>query len=654
MARDEREAPRPQWVLGTAGHIDHGKTALVAALTGVDTDRLPEEKARGITIDLGFAPLDLDEDTRISVVDVPGHERLIRNMVAGASGIDLVLLVVAADEGVMPQTREHLAVCTLLGIRRGVVALTKMDLVDDDVADLAEEEVRELLAGGPLEGSRVLRVSCRDGSGIDALRDAIRDLARAHDLGVDRGAVPRLWVDRSFSVRGFGSVVTGTLSGGALETGAAVVLEPSGQRGRVRGLESHGVSVDRAQPGTRTAVNLQGVERGDAARGELLTLQGRIAVTQSFDAELHWLEAAPQLEGRTSVELLIGTAERRARLMPLGAPELSPGARGFARVHLEGEPLPLLPGDHFVVQGFAQNSEGGSTVGGGRVLDPAPPRRRPSDPALVRDLEVLATLEPTASVALRVTRTGLAGLSRAALAAETGLGSEALDVALAPLRDDAVAEIGGELLLSTTALEDLCERVTEGLGVFHREDPLLPGLGRAALAGRLPDNVAPAAIARAIALLEERGVVAVESDRLRLATHRATLSAEETKLADALVAGLREAGLEPPSPKEWSERLGTDLAKVRAVLAHLIREGQATAAPGDWCFDPAAIDTLRDRVREHLLEHGELETPAYKDLIGTSRKHAVPLMELFDEERMTLRVGNARRLRGAATAESTS
>ncbi len=654
MARDERESPRPQWVLGTAGHIDHGKTALVAALTGVDTDRLPEEKARGITIDLGFAPLDLDDGTRISVVDVPGHERLIRNMVAGASGIDFVLLAVAADEGVMPQTREHLAVCSLLGIRRGVVALTKMDLVDDDVADLAEEEVTELLAGGPLEGAPVLRVSCRDGRGIDALRDAIRELARAEDLGIDRGAVPRLWVDRSFSVRGFGSVVTGTLAGGVLETGDAVVLEPSGQRGRVRGLESHGVSVERAQPGTRTAVNLQGVERGDAARGELLTLEGRLTTTESFDAELHWLAAAPPLEGRTSVELLIGTAERRARVMPLGDPELAPGARGFARVHLEGEPLPLLPGDHFVVQGFAQNSEGGSTVGGGRVLDPAPPRRRASDPTLVRDLEVLATLEPTPAVALRVARMGLAGLARSALAAETGLGPKALEAALGPLDGESVVEIGGGLLLSRAALDDLCGRIVTALGEFHREDPLLPGLGRAALAGRLPDNVAAAAIARAIALLEERGVVAVESERLRLATHQATLSADETRLADALVTGLREAGLEPPSAKEWSERLGAELSQVRAVLAHLIREGRATAAPGDWCFDPDAVDHLRDRVREHLLAHGELATPDYKDLIGTSRKHAVPLMELFDDERMTLRVGNTRRLRGAKSAEPAS
>ncbi len=647
MAPDERSRPRPHWVLGTAGHIDHGKTALVAALTGIDTDRLPEEKARGITIDLGFAPLDLDEETRISVVDVPGHERLIRNMVAGATGIDFVLLAVAADEGVMPQTREHLAVCTLLGIRRGVVALTKMDLVDDEMAELAEEEVRDLLAGGPLEGAPIVRVSCRDGSGIERLRDEIRTLAASQDVGIDRGDVPRLWVDRSFSVRGFGSVVTGTLAGGALETGAAVVLEPSGQRGRIRGLESHGAAVERALPGTRTAVNLQGIERGDAARGELLTLADRVAVTESFDAELHWLDAAPPLEGRTSVELLVGTAERRARVIPLGAPDLAPGARGFARVHVEGAPLPVLPGDHFVLQGFAQTAEGGSTLGGGRVLDPAPPRRRPSDPALVRDLAVLAEMEPSRSLGVRVARAGLAGLPRAAVARETGIAPARLDEALHPLPAGEVIDVGGDLLMSGEALGVLCDRAAQALAAFHRDEPLQPGLGRAALAGRLPENVPAAAIAHAIALLETRGTVVLEGERIRLASHQATLSEQQKRLADALRSSLREAALEPPSPKEWSERLGADATAVRAVLAHLVREGQAVSAPGDWFFDPDAVDALRERVRDHLKAHGELETPAYKELIGTTRKHAVPLMELFDDERLTLRVGNKRQLRGA-------
>jgi selenocysteine-specific elongation factor len=431
-------------VLGTAGHIDHGKTELIRALTGVDTDRLPEEKRRGITIELGFAPLDLGEGLRLSVIDVPGHEGLVRTMVAGATGIDLVLLVVAADEGVMPQTREHLAICELLGLERGVVALTKADRVDADVQELAGAEVEELLAGSALAGAPVIPVSAKTGVGLDTLRAALQRIAGEAAARTPREGPPRLAVDRAFAARGFGCVVTGTLVGNPLAVGDAVEILPAGLRARVRGLERFGERVERAEPGARTALNLQGVELADVPRGSVVTRPGALAPTACFDAALRWLPEASAQDELVSVELLAGASERRARCGPIGASALAPGGAGFARIHVEGEPLALLPGDRFVLRGFARTASGGATLGGGRVLDVAPPRRRRSDPTLAAELELLAQGDPERVVPLRIRRAGFAGMPRAALLRETGLAPQTLDAALA-------AAARGERLLETAA-----------------------------------------------------------------------------------------------------------------------------------------------------------------------------------------------------------
>jgi selenocysteine-specific elongation factor len=322
LSPDRRSA---RLVLGTAGHIDHGKTALIRALTGVDTDRLPEEKARGITIDLGFAPLDLPGGLRAGVVDVPGHEGLVRTMVSGATGIDLVLLVVAADEGVMPQTREHVAICELLGIQRGVVALTKCDVAAEDVQELAAEEVAELLSATSLAGAPIVRVSAATNVGIEALREALGMAFAGATARTPRTGPPRLSIDRGFAARGFGSVVTGTLVGAPLRVGDAVEVFPGGQRGRVRGLQSHGASVECAEPGSRCAVNLQSVDLEDLSRGRVVSTPGALAPTRTADVRLVWLDVAPASDGATAVEFLAGTAERRARAAPIGAPSFRPG-----------------------------------------------------------------------------------------------------------------------------------------------------------------------------------------------------------------------------------------------------------------------------------------------------------------------------------------
>jgi selenocysteine-specific elongation factor len=464
-------------VLGTAGHIDHGKTALVRALTGVDTDRLPEEKARGITIELGFAALELDGGLRLGVVDVPGHEALVRTMVAGACGIDLVLLVVAADEGVMPQTREHLAICELLGVTRGVVALSKVDAAGPELAELAEAELSEQLASTTLAGAPVVRVSTVTGAGLDALRDALRGVAEACAGRTPRSGPARLAIDRRFAARGFGAVVTGTLLGAPLRVGDPVELQPSGRAGRVRGLQQHGVAAEVVEPGSRCAVNLQGIELEQLSRGQVLATPGALAPTLTLDLELRWLDVAPASDAPVSVELLTGTAERRARLAPIGDEGLRPGRGGFARLHLDGEPLPALPGDRCVVRGFARTEMGGTTLGGGTILDVAPPRRRRSDPELLRDLEELAKRVPERDLHVRLRRAGLAGATRDRLGRETGLDPRTLDQALEALRGAGqVTPVGGDLWLDEPALQDVEQRLLAALEAFHRREPLQPGM----------------------------------------------------------------------------------------------------------------------------------------------------------------------------------
>ncbi len=629
-------------VLGTAGHIDHGKTALVGALTGVDTDRLPEEKSRGITIDLGFAPLDLGEGLVLSVVDVPGHEGLVRTMVAGATGIDLLLLVVAADEGVMPQTREHLAICELLGIRRAVVALTKVDAVDEETLALATDDVLEHLAAGPLADAPLVGVSARSGEGLDALREALRDAARAAPPRTARTGTARLPVDRVFAMKGFGTVVTGTLVGDALAVGDAVEVWPSRLRCRVRGLQRFGEATEHAEPGARCAVNLQGVEVAQLSRGDVVAPEDALAATGVADVELVWLPDAPPLDGPASVEFLVATAERRARLAPIGKGP-APGASGFARVHLDGPPLPLLPGDRFVVRGFARTALGGATLGGGRVLDPAPPRRRLSDAGLARDLAILARGDAAEDLRVRIARAGLTGIDEAQLRVRVGGDPGALDAGLASLRSE-------DLALSTTAgrwlaaesVARLEEALLDALRAFHAAEPLRPGMPRGALRGRLPDNVTPDAADLALERLVLRSAAAVEGDQVWSADHRVKLSPEDRALADRILVDAVEAALEPPLLREWEERSGADSARLREVLAHLERSGRLVRAPGDVFFAAEAVEALRVRVTAHLEKHGELTTPDYKSLIGTTRKWAVPLMELFDAEHLTRRRGDVR------------
>jgi selenocysteine-specific elongation factor len=633
-------------VLGTAGHIDHGKSALVYALTGVDPDRLPEEKARGITIDLGFAELDLGGGLSLSVVDVPGHERLVRTMVAGATGIDLVMLVVAADEGVMPQTREHVAICDLLGIDRGVVALTKTDLVDEEMIGLASEDVRDLLAGTALRGVPILPVSSPTGGGIEALRAALRELALGASPRTPRSGPPRLPVDRVFAMRGFGTVVTGTLTGAPLAVGDAVEIQPSGRTGRVRGLQVHGVARERAEPGARCALNLQGLEVSEVARGEVVSHARSLRSTESADVELWWLASSPALRGTCSIEFLSGTAERRAHLAPIGTAGFAPGAKCFARLHVDDGPVPLLPGDRFIARGFARGEGAGATLGGGVVLDVAPPHRRRSDPALHRELEVLARRDLRADLQERIRRSGFGGALDETLRRETGRAQPEVEAALDSLAaEGGVLRAGGGVWIDAEVADRLRARLLQSLDAFHRAEPLRPGMPRGALRGRLPENV-PAQVAELVlARLVETGDVACEGDLVRRRAHAPILDDASRAAAARILDEARAAGLDPPSPRDWAERLGVSADRFRDLVAHLEREGSLVRAPGDLWFARAAVDDLCERVVAYLRDHGEIDPAAYKRLTETSRRTTVPLMELLDELHVTRRRGDVRVLR---------
>ncbi|MDE0886311.1 MAG: selenocysteine-specific translation elongation factor [Myxococcota bacterium] len=649
----ERESPGESTlarglVLGTAGHIDHGKTALIRALTGTSTDRLPEEQARGITIELGFAALDLAGFGRLSVIDVPGHEGLVRTMVSGASGIDVLLLVVAADESVMPQTREHVAICDLLGIESCVVALTKTDLADDEMIELSSEEVSELLAPTNLAGAPIVPVSSQTGEGLDALRDALAHASGVARPRTSRQGPPRLGVDRIFAMRGFGTVVTGTLVGSPLKLGEKVEIIPSGLNARIRSLQSHGEESECVLPGARCAANLQGLEVADLHRGDVVTLGGRMEATRTADVHVQWLPTSPAGQAITSVEVLAGTAERRAHLAAIGSETFAPGDTQMARLHIDGEALALLPGDRFIVRGFAKTANAGATLGGGIVLDTAPPRRRRSDPELLEELERLRTGDSRAGLSARVKRAGYSGRATGDLARETGL--EAGEVQ-SLLRDSAsnpaVLEVaGGQLWIDALASGRLEERLLEGLVRFHRNEPMRPGMPRATLRGELPENVPREAAEFILARLEDAGKMVREKDLVRLAEHRAVLDPEAQIVAERILSEAREKNLDPPNPKDWADQIGVSLERLRDILAHLERQGELVRAPGDLWFARQAIDALRERVTAHFAENAVLDTQTYKALIGTSRRTAMPLMELLDEMHITRRQDEVRVLRG--------
>lgn len=617
-------------VLGTAGHIDHGKSALVQALTGTDPDRLVEEKRRGITIELGFADAEIAPGQVVSFVDVPGHERFVRHMVAGATGIDAVMLVVAADQGVQPQTREHLAICSLLGLQRGVVALSKIDLVEEDLREVAAMEVGELLAGTFLAGAPLIGVSSRSGEGIDRLRESLSALFEQVRARPEAG-VPRLPVDRSFVLRGFGSVVTGTLVSGALNEGQLVQILPGEKRGKIRGLQVHHQTVDRAAAGRRVAVNLQGVDSVDVPRGATITHPGALVPTKRVWARLELLPGVPRsLERGGEVRLHQGTCERAARYR-----SLSRGSDGAFHVEVFlAEPTVLVPGDRFILRRPAPVD----TVGGGVIVDVRPPHARAATEASFR----LEALEPEQALLARLERAGTAGRDATDLAAELGWTSEQLGQRLARLDEAGRIRSLGSSWFDAGAWGAAEQRVVKEVGEFHDREPLSLGMPREALRARAFSEMPQDVWRRLLEGLESAGAIRLEGELVAGADHEIVLGAEEGALSESIERCFRDAGLQPP---ELAQALpDADPARATKIVALLVARGRLVRLPDGKLFHADAIAELMSRLARHAKSSPTIDVGTFKDLAGVTRKNAIPLLEYLDARRITRRDGNLRRI----------
>jgi selenocysteine-specific elongation factor len=596
-------------IVGTAGHIDHGKTALVKALTGADTDRLAEEKRRGISIDLGFAHLQVTPELRLGFIDVPGHERFVKNMLAGASGIDVVLMVIAAGESIMPQTREHFEICRLLGLRHGVIAMTKSDIADADTLELTRMEIEEFTAGSFLEKAPIVAVSSITGSGIAELRGELARAAASASIK-DASNFFRLPIDRSFSMRGHGSVVTGTLISGTLKIEEEVELFPVNKRARVRGLQIHGAPSNHASAGERTAVNLGGVDSSEIQRGMVLAPPGLFHTTTCIDTTFELLPGAHPLKHRAPVHFHAGTAEVEAEVRLLASLEpMKPGTRAHVRFLLD-EPALILPGDRFIVRMFSPVI----TIGGGVVLDAAPPRRirRATSNQRLDQIEK----DGLAKVAIAESAYGLTG---AELVARCGVRFP-----------EPWYENSAKLWSFKGSLNDI-------LGRFHANKPLLAGMAKEELRNLALPGSPPFLLDELMRRIPE---VKIEGDIVRLASHRIALKTDESEATAKIESLFRDAGLAVPSTTEVLSKSGIEAARARTLLQILLRERKLLKINDELILHSSAIEALRGILETR--KGTKFSVPDFKNWTGVSRKYAIPLLEFLDREHVTRREGDAR------------
>jgi selenocysteine-specific elongation factor len=634
-------------VIGTAGHVDHGKSTLVKAMTGIDPDRLKEEKQRAMTIDLGFAWLTLPSGESVGIVDVPGHQDFIKNMLAGVGGIDAALMVIAADEGVMPQTREHLAILDLLEIPHGVIAITKTDMIEDeDWLELVQADIAETVAGTVLDKAPMIPVSAMQGQGLNTLLETLDQLLTAVPARANRGR-PRLPIDRVFSVSGFGTIVTGTLLDGQLQVGQEIEVLPQRLKSRIRGLQSHKQTVEVAQPGSRTAVNLTGLSTTDLTRGSILTTPGWLEPSQLIDVYLKLLPDAPKpLRHNQEVEVFSGTTEIMGYTRLLGARTLEPGQTGWVQLRLT-ERIPVVKGDHFIIRQPSPSL----TIGGGVVVDPLPRRRhRRFRPELIDRLETLLAGTPEELLLAELDRRG--PLPANTLVAECGLPTEIASTALAKLlkeeevftltasKPDQTANLPASktLVVSRAGWASLLGQIQATLADYHGRFPLRAGMPRGELKSRL--KLETRLFNEAIQRGQQEKELAATETSVRLADHRVKFSSEQQKKIDQLLADFRRAPYNTPLPKDVATTIGED------VMLALIEGGQLTRLSDDVIFLTETYDEFVDWLYSYLPEHQSVNVATVRDIFKTSRKYALALLEYTDEQRLTKRVGDERVLRG--------
>ena len=634
-----------QIILGTAGHIDHGKTSLIKAVTGVNTDRLKEEQARGITIELGFASMDLPGGWHLGIVDVPGHEKFVKNMVAGATGIDMVAMVIAADEGVMPQTREHMEICTLLGIRHGLIALTKTDLVDEEWMELVTEDIRDFARATFLEDCPIIPVSSATGEGIQAFVDTLDALSAA----VPERPVTNLFrlpVDRVFTMKGFGTVITGSLVSGRVRVGDAVTIYPSMITSKVRGIQVHNESVEEAGPGMRTAINFQGLEKKSVNRGEVLSTPNSLKPSYMVDVSLHFLKSNQKpAKNRTKVRFHTGTSEVFGYLVLLDREELKPGEDIVAQLRLD-TPVTLVRDDRFVIRSYSPVR----TIGGGKVLNPVPQKHKLFQQDVVAGLKGLIDSPPEEVVSFYVQDADVAGVTFANLLIMTNLPEKklaAITQGLSSTRDIIQIDKDTRLFVHKQVFESLQNQVASSLEKYHQAKPLKAGISKEELKSKFPVQAADKLFSAVMNQMLKAATIVQEGEVVKLAGHKVSLGFDQETIKKKVLDIYRNSGLTPPYFKEVTKSLDVDPAVARDVLMLLVSEGTMIKAKEELFFHVEPYEDLKKRLVAFLSANDEITTPQFKEMTGVSRKYIIPLLEYFDAKNVTIRVGDSRKLRGS-------
>lgn len=635
-------------ILGTAGHVDHGKTSLIRALTGIETDRLKEEKKRGITIELGFAFLDLPCGHRVGIVDVPGHEKFVRNMVAGAAGMDIVAFVIAADEGIMPQTKEHFDVCRLLGVRDGIIVLTKKDMVEEEWLEMVQEELREFFEGSFLEDAPIIPVSSTTGEGIEDVRNVLDKKIQTMSFQEEYGPF-RLAVDRVFSMKGFGTVITGTSLSGRIAIGDEIRFYPGERTAKIRGIQVHGKEVDVVEAGHRTAINLQGVEKEEIQRGDVAATPGSLSPSTLIDADLHYLASAErELKNRAQVRVHVGTREIVGRVILLEKDILQPGEDAPVQIILQ-EPVAVWSGDHYVIRSYSP----AMTIGGGRIHNSAPlKRKRSKESDRERNREIFKIYNQGSveeKTLLFLEESGAGGLTADEIATRLSIFGKKLKKELqGPVSSGKVLVVSSEQqqMMAASVVDGITASITRILKDFHDANPLKSGLAKEELRSRIKPPIDAQLFQYLLGRLNKAKEIELEEAEVRLSGHTVTLQVDEQELQQELERKYHKAGLKPPNLKtvladfeQYPEK------QLRQVLDLLLQKGKIVKINEALFFHAEHLDALANNLADFIRKEGEIDAPRFKELTGLTRKFSIPLLEYFDKIKLTIRVGDKRVLR---------
>lgn len=630
-------------ILGTAGHIDHGKTSLVKALTGVETDRLKEEKERGITIELGFASLDLPDGRHVGVVDMPGHEKFVKNMVAGASGIDVVTMVIAADEGVMPQTREHMEICNLMGIRHGIIALTKTDLVDEDLLEMALDDINDFIQGTFLEGKPIIPLSSVTGQGLEAFITTLESICRQIPIR-KFSSIFRLPVDRVFSMKGFGTVITGTLASGSIHVGEDIMVYPKRITSKVRGIQVHNSSVETVSAGTRTAINFQGLDKETVFRGDILSTPDTLIESYMVDAHFHYLKSnGKPAKPRTRIRFHSGTSEILGYMVLLDREELLPGDAAPVQFRLES-PVCCIKDDRYVIRSYSPVK----TIGGGAILNPVSQKHKLFDKNVIQGLEGLLLEDAEQTIAFFLSLKGYAGLSLNQLRVMTNISDKRLATTLQKMlakQEIVQTDKERQIYVNGAFFDEFKTKVLEKIAAYHVANPLKEGMPTQELKSKFQYIEDAKFFNILFTRLAKENTIVQDKNIIKLTDFKVALQVDQHAVKEKIIRIYKDGGLTPPFFRTVCQELNLDQKTAKDVLQILIDEKQIVKTKDDLNFDARAISDLTEMLIAFLKENESITTPEFKDMTGISRKFVIPLIEYFDSVNLTIRVGDTRQLR---------